>query len=198
LIRVGVLASGLTLRLGLREVLHSLPDVEVAGDGVSLADLPTVDLLVVGSSSILGGLEDQPMPILLLTDDPMDARRMLDFPLWGTLPLDAGPDEISAALHALAEGLWVGSPSLVQSLIERRQLPDIMEEGEPVIDPLTGREQQVLQLAAEGLANKQIAVALGISDNTVKFHLASLYAKLGVTNRTEAVRAGARHGWVVL
>jgi DNA-binding NarL/FixJ family response regulator len=63
---------------------------------------------------------------------------------------------------------------------------------------LTERERQVLQLAAEGLANKQIASRLEISENTVKFHLSSLYAKLGATSRTEAVRAGARRGWVVL
>ena len=63
---------------------------------------------------------------------------------------------------------------------------------------LTERERQVLQLTAQGLANKQIAAALEISENTVKFHLSSLYAKLGVTSRTEAVRSGARHGWVVL
>ena len=72
------------------------------------------------------------------------------------------------------------------------------EQAEQVVDPLTGRERQVLQLTAQGLANKQIAVSLEISENTVKFHLSSLYAKLGVTSRTEAVRAGARRGWVVL
>ncbi len=63
---------------------------------------------------------------------------------------------------------------------------------------MTEREGQVLQLTAQGLANKQIAVALGISEHTVKFHLSSLYAKLGVTSRMEAVRAGARRGLVVL
>jgi DNA-binding NarL/FixJ family response regulator len=56
----------------------------------------------------------------------------------------------------------------------------------------------VLQLTAQGLANKQIAASLEISENTVKFHLSSLYAKLGATSRTEAVRAGARRGLVVL
>ena len=56
----------------------------------------------------------------------------------------------------------------------------------------------MLQLAAEGLANKQIALKLHISEHTVKFHLSSLYAKLGATSRTEAIRAGARRGWVVL
>jgi DNA-binding NarL/FixJ family response regulator len=73
-----------------------------------------------------------------------------------------------------------------------------LDEAEQVVDPLTERERQVLQLTAQGLANKQIATSLDISENTVKFHLSSLYAKLGVTSRTEAVRAGARRGWVIL
>jgi NarL family two-component system response regulator YdfI len=63
---------------------------------------------------------------------------------------------------------------------------------------LTEREGQVLQCIAQGLANKQIAVALGISEHTVKFHLSSIYSKLGATNRTEAVRLGTLQGIIVL
>jgi DNA-binding NarL/FixJ family response regulator len=81
--------------------------------------------------------------------------------------------------------------------LRRHELP-FLEEAEKVVNPLTERERQVLQLTARGMANKQIAAALDISENTVKFHLSSLYTKLGVTSRTEAVRAGARRGWVVL
>ncbi len=84
-----------------------------------------------------------------------------------------------------------------RDFLERHPLP-VLDEAEQVVDPLTERERQVLQLTAQGLANKQIASSLEISENTVKFHLSSLYAKLGVTSRTEAVRAGARRGWVVL
>jgi DNA-binding NarL/FixJ family response regulator len=67
-----------------------------------------------------------------------------------------------------------------------------------LIEELTARESEVLQLLAQGLANKQIALALGISEHTVKFHISSIYAKLGVTNRTEAVTQGARLGLIVL
>jgi len=197
LIRVGILAPGLALRLGLREVLRSLPEVEVADDSSSPAGLPPVDVLVAASADLLSELDEEAPPVLLLTDDPAEAARLADFPVWGALPLEAGPEELSAALHALAEGLVAGSPTLLQSMLERHPFSDVAE-GEPVVDPLTGREREVLQLAAEGLANKQIAAALEISENTVKFHLSSLYAKLGVTSRTEAVRAGARRGWVVL
>jgi DNA-binding NarL/FixJ family response regulator len=70
--------------------------------------------------------------------------------------------------------------------------------GEAPIEALTERELQVLQLLAQGLANKQIAITLGISDHTVKFHVSGIYAKLGAASRTEAVRLGVRQGLIVL
>ena len=63
---------------------------------------------------------------------------------------------------------------------------------------MTERELEVLDLLAAGLANKQIAVELGISEHTVKFHVSSIYTKLNATNRTQAVREGLRQGWIVL
>jgi DNA-binding NarL/FixJ family response regulator len=72
-------------------------------------------------------------------------------------------------------------------------------DNEPLAEgPLTERESEVLGLLSRGLANKQIAVELGISEHTVKFHVSSIYQKLNVTNRTEAVRAGLRGGWIAL
>src|SRR5204862_631285 len=65
-------------------------------------------------------------------------------------------------------------------------------------ESLTGREQEVLELLTEGLPNKAIAGRLGISDQTVKFHVASISAKLGATNRTEAVRLALRRGLLTL
>ena len=65
-------------------------------------------------------------------------------------------------------------------------------------DDLTPREKEVLQFIALGLANKTIAGRLGISEHTVKFHVASLLSKLGAASRTEAVLLGARRGLVVL
>jgi len=71
-------------------------------------------------------------------------------------------------------------------------------DAEPAVESLTPRELDVLALVAEGRSNKAIADALGISDQTVKFHVASLIAKLGATNRTEAVRRAVRRGLIVL
>ena len=70
--------------------------------------------------------------------------------------------------------------------------------GEELLEPLTARERQVLDLLAEGLPNKTIAVRLSISDQTVKFHVASICGKLGAANRTEAVRRAVRRGLITL
>jgi DNA-binding NarL/FixJ family response regulator len=69
-------------------------------------------------------------------------------------------------------------------------------DEEALVEPLTPRETQVLELVADGLPNKAIAGVLGVSDETVKFHLASIFGKLGASNRTDAVRLALRHGLV--
>jgi DNA-binding NarL/FixJ family response regulator len=197
LIRVAVLAPVLALRVGLREVFRGLEDLQVVADASTLDELPQVDVLVLTSPDYLTDLDEDAPAVLLLTDDLSAAARLVDLPVWGVLSLDASLEELSAAVRALGEGLWAGSPALLGSLLERQPVFPL-DAGDPIIDPLTPREREVLQLAAEGLANKQIALSLEISEHTVKFHLSSLYTKLGVTSRTEAIRAGARRGWVVL
>ena len=75
------------------------------------------------------------------------------------------------------------------------------EDGEADPDipqPLTPREVEILALLAEGLPNKAIASRLGISDQTVKFHVSAIYGKLGASNRTDAVGRGVRRGLIVL
>lgn len=68
----------------------------------------------------------------------------------------------------------------------------------PAVESLTSREVEVLELVAEGLSNKAVAVRLGISDQTVKFHLTSISGKLGALNRTDAVRRAVRRGLITL
>ena len=87
-----------------------------------------------------------------------------------------------------ADGILVIPTSRLQPALERGELPE----------PLTPREIQVLELLAEGLPNKAIAARLQISDQTVKFHVASIYGKLGAVNRTDAVRRAVRRGLVTL
>jgi len=204
--RVGVLAQNLALRIGLRELLNGSAEIDVVAEIADLDELDTLgvslDILVVAE---LGGAElreladEADAALLLLTDEGNDVRALSGSRphAWGVLPVNATEDELLAAVHALGEGLWVGAPSLVKDLLIRPSVRTL-SDAEPLIEPLTGREVEVLQLISRGLANKQIALELTISEHTVKFHLSSLYAKLGVSSRTEAVRAGMQRGLITL
>lgn len=72
------------------------------------------------------------------------------------------------------------------------------EDDDALVEALTPRERQVLELVADGLSNKAIAARLGVSDETVKFHLTAIFGKLGASNRTDAVRLALRRGLVPL
>ena len=86
----------------------------------------------------------------------------------------------------------------IVDLIEQAEavlsLPSARRDDDPLVELLTARELDVLVLVADGLANRDIAGRLGISEHTVKFHLASIFGKLGVSTRTEAVQRGLRLG----
>jgi DNA-binding CsgD family transcriptional regulator len=101
----------------------------------------------------------------------------------GLLPANSGPAQLDAALRAVAAGLSVHLPV---SLPEFAAIPD---EPSPTLTP---REIDVLTALADGLGNKAVARRLGISPHTVKFHIESLFRKLGAATRTEAVAKGLR------
>ena len=82
-------------------------------------------------------------------------------------------------------------------LIASPELPADLDDA-PSVESLTPREIEVLELVAEGLSNKTVAARLGISDQTVKFHLTSISGKLGAINRTDAVRRAVRRGLITL
>ena len=144
--------------------------------------------------------------ILLVCDDSaaheaeIRALAELDLRGWGVISPETTAEGLQAAVHGLEQGLVVLSPAAVRLLsVPMRASADLDElAGEGEVDHLTDREGEVLRLLAQGLTNKEIALALQISEHTVKFHVSSIYSKLGVSNRTEAVRKGARRGWVPL
>ena len=106
--------------------------------------------------------------------------------------LDAAAIEIVGEVATLAEARTAdGSAGHVDAFV---LAPDRSSAVEPLPEPLTPRELDVLGLMAEGLPNKAIAARLGISDQTVKFHVASITGKLAAANRTEAVRIALRRG----
>lgn len=200
MINVGVVAASMAMRVGLREVINSLPEMTTFETAARIEDLPEngLDVLVIVLPAGLGS-GSSTCAVLYLTDE---SAALLDLPrqggpAWGALPVDVSEGELQAGIRALAEGLWVGAPALVGQLMVRKPVLESDEADSP-FQVLTARESEVLQLTAEGLANKQIALRLGISEHTIKFHLSSLYAKLGVSSRTEAIRVGVRRGLVVL
>lgn len=191
------------MRAGLREMLASQSGVDVAGEAVDLEDVQegAADVAIFAPTAYRSfhGLDSPSTAILLLTDSVEDARK-----LWnstdracGVIATDASEDELGAAVRALGEGLRVGSPALINQFMRKSTGGADLEDGNQ-FEPLTLRETEVIQWMAQGLANKQIALKLGISEHTVKFHLSALYAKLNCTSRTEAVRRGIELGLISL
>ncbi len=203
LIRVTIVSPNHALRVGLREMLSNRPDIQVIGEAVNIDTINEreTEVLVLASVSPvdLSKLRTDSFGLLMLTDDPEDARDLLDSNAraWGVVSASAASEELAAAIRAVGEGLWVGAPGLVRGLMRSIGRGDSSGE-QSLIEPLTAREKEVLQWIAEGLANKQIAMRLGISEHTVKFHLSSLYAKLNVASRTEAVKRGLGLGLISL
>jgi two-component system, NarL family, response regulator YdfI len=111
------------------------------------------------------------------------------------LSRNASAGEILAAIEAAASGLAVIAPQELETLLAAAPA---MAAAAPADSPLTARELEVLRMLAEGAANKTIAWKLDISEHTVKFHVASIFGKLGAATRTEAVAIGLRKGLVLL
>ncbi len=200
--RIAILADSLALRVGLRALVEDLPGVEVIADAHELASmnspLEDVDLLLVTGQVGLEDLVSADLGLLVLTTDQEEARQVIDSGVlaWGLLPLDVSAEDLTTAIRAVSQGMIVAEPGLYEAVHQ----PPVRSsaEGEALIEELTPREMEVLELLAQGFANKQIAYELEISEHTVKFHISSIYTKLGVTNRTEAVRTGFQLGLIVL
>ena len=176
------------MHAGLRALLSS-DDAIMLVDEISEADVVITTSASFASLPALLTDSVQSASILFLSDIPLNVQAMKRLrQAWGILPLDTSAEDLLAAVHALSQGLIVGDVTLL--------FPS--EEETSDHGPLTDRESEVLGLLATGMANKQIAVALNISEHTVKFHVSSIYTKLNVTNRTEAVREGLRAGWIAL
>jgi DNA-binding NarL/FixJ family response regulator len=154
----------------LETMIGSLADSDLA------AEIPTVVLAEPGSSAV--------------------SAQALQAGIRAVLPSGLAADQLAAALHAVASGLVVLHPTEVQAAF-----PLAAPASQPLAElpePLTRREREVLQMLAGGLANKEIAARLQISDHTAKFHVAAILGKLGAATRTEAVALGIRRGLVLL
>ena len=219
-----VVAGSAVVRAGLESILLHAGDgnrFSLVGSAVPRSTLaeqldelePDVVLLELGSPDeplVLPAERGAPPAIVLLTEAGESGwlSDTLRGGVLAILPRHAGAEEIVAAVSAAAAGLVTIHPSFVESLVASPVAnaeaidfaappPRTRAGGGDVRGELTPREIEILRMLAEGLANKQIAARLGISEHTVKFHIASVYAKLGASSRTEAVRIGAQRGMVV-
>jgi DNA-binding NarL/FixJ family response regulator len=202
--RVFVVAPTPFSRAGLRSILESAEvgaDVLVVGEADSVVELvpPEADVVVVAGDDPLeeaarAVAEEGTQAILLLSDDDRSVPVLREFAPrgWGVVSPDTPPEELSAAIVAVIQGLVVLPRALTGRLLRGQE---VVEEPS---EPLTAREREVLGLLGRGLSNKMIARDLRISEHTVKFHVSSIYAKLGAASRTEAIGLGARLGLISL
>lgn len=185
------------VRAGLRALLGALDDIEIAAEAAdgaeAIAKVEALDVDVVLMDLQMGAGMDgvsatrtikqrQPhLPVLILTtfDTDADILAALEAGASGYLLKDAPVEQIGAAIRQAAAGQSVLAPEVASRLMGRIQNPG---------PSLTGREIELLELIGEGLTNRAAAKRLYVSEATIKTHLVHIFSKLGVDNRTAAVR----------
>ena len=138
----------------------------------------------------LVGFEQEDLDLLRLRSAADDGLEIVGTALWRQIQRETvrPPDSIDAIV--MSPAVW--ARAAIAAMPSRRDVP---RDGS-LIEELTGRERDVLALVADGRSNREIASALSISEHTVKFHLASLFGKLGVSTRTQAVRRALEWGLI--
>ena len=210
MIRVQIRASSEVVKAGLESLLQNYPSLRVLRDTFSedesaegaISDVqPDVVVAELESraddttSDVLNAAADGTAVVLLVPGSATEWVDVFQRGVKAVLPANATGPQIAAATEAAAAGLVVFHPSEVETLL-RTQATN--ESSGVLPEALTPREIEVLRLLAEGVGNKEIASRLGLSEHTVKFHVASIMGKLGAESRTEAVMLGIRHGIILI
>ncbi len=211
MIRVFIVSASTLARSGLQNLLADR-GVEVVGSSSDIdsiegaltdaeADALVIDASGETSASLLDSLARSDLtseiPVVALAGNsaPSWPREALRNGVRAVLPMDVSRDQLTATLQAVTAGLLVLHPSDIAAVLPATPASQSVTE---LAEPLTRREREVLQMLAAGLANKEIATRLNISDHTAKFHVASILGKLGAASRAEAVTQGIRRGLVLL
>ncbi|MCA9914713.1 MAG: response regulator transcription factor [Anaerolineae bacterium] len=207
-IQVLIIADSLLARAGLAALLDTAESCDVLGQAsfAQVADTvyeyrPDVLLVDLGwqaqaNSEDLRQLVTAGVPIVALIQDVEDAasvlRTLTQAVAFGLLLSDSEPTSLALALQTVYNGMVVLEPTLVGELAATEA------NNDPLTESLTERENEVLQLLAQGMTNKAIAHQLGITDHTVKFHVNAIMTKLNAQSRTEAVVRAVRAGLILL
>jgi len=213
-IRVVLADDHAVVRKGIKEFLEGEGDIVVvaeAADGMEAVDLvaqhlPDVAVLDVQMPQMTGvevtrrirtRWPDVKVMVLTAYDDDPYIFALLQAGASGYVLKTASSEELIRAVRAVHRGESALSPEVTGKVVAQ------LTTGRPLgarsqEEALTGRELEVLQLAARGLTNRAIGRELGISSRTVQGHLANIYGKLGVSSRTEAVTRALQRGWIVL
>jgi DNA-binding NarL/FixJ family response regulator len=191
------------VRAGLRSLLAAADDVEVvaeAADGAqavqavadSRPDLVLMDLSmpvldgIAATREIRTAHPDVRVVVLSSFDDQDRVRQAVAAGATGYVLKDCTPEDLLAAIRSAAAGHAPLDPRVAGALLPRTEAPSVAEQ-------LSQREIQVLRLASQGLANKQIGRSLGIAERTVKVHLGNIFRRIGVSDRTSAALWAREH-----
>ncbi len=205
---VGIVAAYPSMRAGLGALVQSdrnltasavAPQALAAASGMpALAQISDADVILIAPGDLgdetlvnLASLShSEGVPLIWLGIDGVPDHVREKRRAGGVIAPDADAETVVAAIQAVAQGLQVADPAIVQ--VDAGPMGDADLEDMP--STLSPREREVLGLVAAGLPNKAIARTLGISDHTVKFHVSSVLTKLGASSRTEAVTLATRQG----
>ncbi len=203
-IRVLVAAASAVRRAGLEALIRNTPALKLVGSLQSTRNLalhvrdlqPDVILLDLETAQVIDPSLGSPLVILI--DDPQAnwTAQALRAGVHSILPRDADMEDVFSSIQAAHAGLVLLDAEVTQSLVAKIRPPSDRETE--LTDDLTPREIEVLRMLAEGLGNREMALRLGISDHTVKFHVSSILDKLNASSRTEAVTLGIRMGLILL
>lgn len=205
MIRVALAEEQRIARWALREALGKDPELEIVAEAgtveetIAMAREARPDVLVLDTDlgdhagfdllAEIRRLEDRPIVVLTARTEPSYAARAISAGATGYVSKAEPPERLLDAIRAASRGEQVLPPGVAELLA----IGEVHAAG-----ALTGREQQVMEMLARGMTNREIALALAISIKTVDTHRSHILKKLGVRNNSELTRFALKHGYATI